>query len=1169
MLPVSGTFGHCPFSHMLDNETFRLRIGLFACKRPRTQSKNAHIHINKFIPNKINIFESPCTPHITDHINQYMFLFYYLIMTYFLPILLSMTKSLNTLNPLDSNIDSSLLLGSPHYLIPFLACSHIKLFSVIVFSWFLRNFLLPGKMNKVKYSSRFRRLVSLCILWVFSLNFILITLVNPSMLNPGPNSLSVLYQNVQGLIPFSNLSSSHPLLDGNKISELQSFANIEQPDIIALNETWLKNSIASNEILPSSQYEVFRNDRTRKTHPQDPNNPKKFRENGGGVLLAVRSDLDATTTRIPVSLGAEMLAVKISFPNKESIVICTCYRVGTLGLPNHDVIVSYIRKLVSKKSPPKIYVIGDFNLPHTDWLSSSSTVSIEQSFIDSFSDLSLSQLIMSPTHKSGNTLDILLSNYDNTIGNLNVCDPHSVCKSDHFPVTFSIKSSFSRKKTPKRKIYNFKKANWDMINRELCSIDWKVLECLDPDLSWKLVKECIMNLVDRHIPKVTIKSEFQPPWFDSELFSSCRKKDRLRDKFKISGSISDELKFDTSRKDFKRLSSAKIRDNLFNSDDPALITKKFWSHVKYQSNSCRIPNCVSYSGQLRFKPKDQAELFNSFFFNQFSDPSLYDTDISYANDSDYDIDFDHRDVRKLLSNINSNKAQGPDGIHGKILKNCSVGLAYPLTCIFRGSYNSGYIPQEWKLANVVPIFKKGKKSEVENYRPISLTCLVMKVFERIVKRKLLSLTSTILDPRQHGFLEQKSCTTNMVNFCDSLALSLNENIVNHVVYFDFAKAFDSVNHDILLHKLKTLYNIDGTLLKFLTNYLQGRYQRVVIGNEMSSTLSVNSGVPQGSILGPLLFVLFINDIPLGLSDGTDIVLYADDTKIWRKIHSSSDNVNLQMDIDYLSDWALRNKMRFHPAKCKVLVVSGKPSLSPPFAYNLDGSPLLYVDLEKDLGVDITPKLSWNSQCDRIYTKACQQLGMVRRNGHIVIDQKRRRALYLSLVRSQFENCSIIWRPCNKSLSDKLESLQKKAIKWILSEEGRSYPPEQYVKRCKLVDILPLSQKFDLNDLIFFHKVLNNLIPVSLPYYLSLYQGTSRLRRCHLDSLSIVSSILPKLSQNSHNTCTSNNPLEKSFFYRTHILWNGLPLQVRQIVSTSLFKSEVTKHLWKCLLDSSA
>ena len=196
-----------------------------------------------------------------------------------------------------------------------------------------------------------------------------------------------------------------------------------------------------------------------------------------------------------------------------------------------------------------------------------------------------------------------------------------------------------------------------------------------------------------------------------------------------------------------------MRDNLSENDDTGSISKKFWSHVKSSSNSHRIPECVSYKNTLRHDLQEQAELFNSFFFDQFSEASLYDIHIDFSSDDRFHIDFHHSQVRKILSNINSNKAQGPDRIHGKILKNCAFSIVYTLSSIFRLSYNTGYIPKEWKLANVVPVFKKGSKSNVENYRPISLTCLVMKVLERILKDELMYHVNPYLDHRQHVFFK--------------------------------------------------------------------------------------------------------------------------------------------------------------------------------------------------------------------------------------------------------------------------------------------------------------------------------------------------------------------------------------------------------------------------------
>ena len=176
----------------------------------------------------------------------------------------------------------------------------------------------------------------------------------------------------------------------------------------------------------------------------------------------------------------------------------------------------------------------------------------------------------------------------------------------------------------------------------------------------------------------------------------------------------------------------------------------------------------------------------------------------------YDID---------LSNINPNKAMGPDKILGRILKNCSFSLSKPLPYLFTKSYYGMSIPDEWKAASVVPVHKKGSKPDVQNYRPISFTCIIMKVMEKIVRDELMAPCGHLIDPHQHGFLKNKSCTTQLVDFCDSVSLSLSSNIPSDVIYFDFAKAFDSVNHDLILTKLKSVYSIDSFLLQFISNYL--------------------------------------------------------------------------------------------------------------------------------------------------------------------------------------------------------------------------------------------------------------------------------------------------------------------------------------------------------------
>ena len=326
---------------------------------------------------------------------------------------------------------------------------------------------------------------------------------------------------VQGLIPFSNLADKCPNLDVTKIYELKSHIATNKPNVIILNITWLKETIIDNEILDANFYKMYRLDRSQKTHPIDPSNSKKFRKNGGGVLIVINNELILTSNVVNIKCRAELLATEFELSNKTTMIISNCYRVSTLGKENFNEISKAIKTLTRKRGIKKFILIGDLNLPHINWNTHSSSATLEQDFLDMFAENAPLQHVHTSTHQHDNILDLLLSSSGRFIENSNILKDAIVCKSDHFPITFDIKLKCKRSKGTKRKVYNYKKANWDRLNSELSQIDWtSLLNCLEPETAWEKFSNTLKYLMQRHIPVITVKSEFHLVWFDSE----CHKK---------------------------------------------------------------------------------------------------------------------------------------------------------------------------------------------------------------------------------------------------------------------------------------------------------------------------------------------------------------------------------------------------------------------------------------------------------------------------------------------------------------------------------------------------------------------------------------------------------------------------------------------------------------------
>ena len=572
--------------------------------------------------------------------------------------------------------------------------------------------------------------------------------------------------------------------------------------------------------------------------------------------------------------------------------------------------------------------------------------------------------------------------------------------------------------------------------------------------------------------------------------------------------------------------------------------KKFWSFFKSKTGSSRLP-CVLKSGTNEATtPKGKADMFNKYFHSVFTSPNtgnnLPDIPV-FKHPNLGNFVFTNDEILEVLSNLDCSKAYGPDGISPVVLRRCAHELAPQLTALFNQSLRLGWVPTQWKDANVCPVLKKGRKEFVENYRPISLLSIVSKVMERCMFNRIFPYLKEQIHPFQHGFIKGRSTATLLLQIYHKIGSILDNGGQVDVVLLDFSKAFDCVSHRLLVHKLK-MYGVHSNLLAWFKSYLSCRRQRVIVENVHSDWLPVVSGVPQGSILGPLLFLLFINDLPYVVSN--TMALYADDSKCFKQISTVIDCVSLQKDIENMYNWGNTWMMKFNTDKCKILTIGrGKNQIQ--FQYKMEDRFLEVVSEFNDLGVSASGQLTWKFHIQNIISKANSTLGFIKRSVGFHAPLSVKKALYMSLVRSKLEYCSTVWSPHTHELIERLESVQRRGTKFILNNYQTDYTYKDRLLSCSL---LPLSYRREILDLVFIFKCFLGYYEIDVNNYLTFPHP---LLRSHDQA---------KLTPGKCNTTT----FMYSFFLRIAHIWNSLPTEIRQLrlipdSSIRRFKQDISGH----------
>lgn len=886
------------------------------------------------------------------------------------------------------------------------------------------------------------------------------------------NLITIYYQNVRGIRSKSNELYLN-LLNNNNYK------------IVALTETNLQPHISSSEFFPS-HYNVFRKDR---------NLEACGKLGGGGVLLALSNELssqrvDALEIDVP---GCDCVWVKVTNISRDLILyICVVYIRPRTPLAVYQTFYDSLGKQNFKRNH-KIIILGDFNLQIYGMFSDLNSGDIINKELLLFMNINNLFLKNNIRNFQGKTLDLIISDMDSV--SVNECDEPLVRVDPYHPAleaevdTGAPLSYRSRSESNQRMGFCYRRADFLQLYVRLSELNWNNLY-LETDINKAvdIFYQCIFNVVKQVCP---LKKQYNiskyPFWFPVHVRKNIRLKEKFHRKYKKYGLREDYQNFKTLRSSVKK--DIKLAYNNYIKNIEASIksdSNKFWQYVRDKRLDKSRSLVMEYNGVNLDNGAAIAEAFKEYFSSVYVNYTVVPVaEEATAGPSMLGVDcFNIKQITEYevclaIKNLKSKSTSGPDFLPQYLFKGCSDILIKPLTFLYNLCLKTCTFPEKWKTTKITPIFKSGKQSQIINHRPVAVLSVPAKIFEMVINKYLIHHILTHISDIQHGFLPKRSVNTNLLNFTSFVSSGLDSGVQTDSIFLDLAKAFDRVDHLILLKKLH-YYGLSNSLIKLFTSYLINRKQYVYFNGHISSVFNVESGVPQGSNLGPTLFLIMINDIGNYITS-SKALLFADDLKLFNNILSGVDCQHLQNDINNVVRWSIENKMSFNTSKCYVMTFSRTSNVFE-FNYKINGNLISRVNKIKDLGVYFDSSLSFNYHIDHCISSATKIMGLIFRLGVTFQNVDTLKTLFRSLVRSRLECSAVIWNTINITQEDALERVQKKFLRFLYYKSFNIYTYlVPYSELLEMFGFESLSRRRGLQELLFLYKLVHGMVydPISL------------------------------------------------------------------------------------------